>query len=731
MQTTSFNLVRRMFISSLFLLIAILLLCEVELAHASEQVDRPIQTTGGKVNQFYLYGETFGLNQHRGIDFPYATGTDVYAVADGEVVAVREIDNNGGGSFFGNYVMIRHDELHYDRSANQMAWVYSIYAHLSHQSVTVNTGQTVNAGANIAEVDNTGNSSGPHLHLQINLSTDGNKTDPQEWTWSEYTSRNPEAWIEPFDYGGAATATAIGRISDNNGNRVGGKLIVGIQKPAAAGGSTAGCNGYTTSLTYEHTWANPDDLVIENFATTDVQPGTYHLYAYDSYNLTTCTPGNLYRDLGEHTFVAGQTTYIGLDVVYLPDIRVNWGGYTSTVTIRNNHASRTAKATTTLFHSNGDVAEQREEESIPPSGSISFTPSLTLFGGSALVSASEDVSVAVVHEHSNPYALEGYAGVEDSADIVHVPLLHRNNSSWYSRLYIHNPNNQAADVDVTYTSTGGGQTPKSHTIEPWGFANLYTGFELSGTFIGSAKVVNNSDQPLGVVSTQFPTSGATQLMAASNSQKIATKLFAPLMQNNNSGYESGLALLNASSSQGSFTVNYYNGSGGGSCDSENPAPSIPANRTHIIFPAPPLGNPCNVVVSGVFDGSTRNLAANVNQLWGTTQATTYSAISAPSKTVTVPRLKRGGGWSDGFVIRNTAGSTANITVTFYNTNGTTTGASINQSINAGGFLVVLGQLPNPFDGSALVTSNQNIAVSVNNLNSGSGDIIASYPAEHR
>jgi len=262
----------------------------VVIVHAAYSVRRPISASGGIINQLYLYGEVLGGSSHRGSDFLHGTGTNVYAISDGTVVAVRE--NVANGTFrldFGNYVMVRHTKRNYDRTASQMAYVYSIYAHLSYMSVVPNVGDAVSVGVKIAEVDNTGNSTGSHLHLQVNLSTDANRINPEDWEWSENTSRNPELWLEAFNNSGVQTTSAVGKLTDVNGNPVGGKLIWGMEKPLAAEGDPA--HNFLTAQTYAYAWANADDLVVENFGTTDVQAGTYHLYARNP-------DGALYEDLG-------------------------------------------------------------------------------------------------------------------------------------------------------------------------------------------------------------------------------------------------------------------------------------------------------------------------------------------------------------------------------------------------------------------------------------------------
>lgn len=89
------------------------------LAHgyAAYQIRRPITDNGGAILQTYLWGEGSG---HRGIDFVYPRGTDVYAVASGTVVDLDE-DNEDeeNESEWGNFVLIRHDQRHYDRTTAQ------------------------------------------------------------------------------------------------------------------------------------------------------------------------------------------------------------------------------------------------------------------------------------------------------------------------------------------------------------------------------------------------------------------------------------------------------------------------------------------------------------------------------------------------------------------------------------------------------------------------------------
>ncbi|WP_414549530.1 peptidoglycan DD-metalloendopeptidase family protein [Anabaena sp. CCY 0017] len=94
------------------------------------------------------YGRRWG-RMHRGIDIANATGTPIYAAADG--VVAKSGWNRGG---FGILVEIRHSDGTMTR-----------YAHNSR--TLVRAGQQVTQGQQIAEMGSTGFSTGPHTHFEI------------------------------------------------------------------------------------------------------------------------------------------------------------------------------------------------------------------------------------------------------------------------------------------------------------------------------------------------------------------------------------------------------------------------------------------------------------------------------------------------------------------------------------------------------------------------------------
>jgi murein DD-endopeptidase MepM/ murein hydrolase activator NlpD len=94
--------------------------------------------------------KTGGRRLHKGADFAGRTGTDIYATADGVVT------HAGWQSGYGKLVTIKH-----------AFGIETKYAHNSNLRVKV--GQRVSRGDHIADMGNTGRSTGTHLHYEVRV----------------------------------------------------------------------------------------------------------------------------------------------------------------------------------------------------------------------------------------------------------------------------------------------------------------------------------------------------------------------------------------------------------------------------------------------------------------------------------------------------------------------------------------------------------------------------------
>ena len=103
---------------------------------------------------------------HRGDDLCAAEGAEIYAAADGVVLAAQEHPS------YGNFV-----ELDHGTDADGLRWV-TLYAHM--KSSIVQPGQRVVAGQLIGYVGATGNTTGNHCHFEIQLN--GQLVPPRYFT---------------------------------------------------------------------------------------------------------------------------------------------------------------------------------------------------------------------------------------------------------------------------------------------------------------------------------------------------------------------------------------------------------------------------------------------------------------------------------------------------------------------------------------------------------------------
>jgi len=111
-------------------------------------------------------GKSYIGNGKKMTDY-YCYGKEILAPADGEVIDAISVYSNSlilkngqadcaAHDIRGNHILIRHSERE-----------YSLLAHLQPGSINVKAGDTVERGQIIARCGNSGNSSEPHLHFQL------------------------------------------------------------------------------------------------------------------------------------------------------------------------------------------------------------------------------------------------------------------------------------------------------------------------------------------------------------------------------------------------------------------------------------------------------------------------------------------------------------------------------------------------------------------------------------
>lgn len=117
----------------------------------------------GTITSRYGAVSSIRSSTHTGLDISASTGTPIKVVADGTVTFA---------AYSGSYGYL----VKVDHGNGVETW----YGHTSKMYVTV--GQEVKAGDVIAAVGSTGNSTGPHLHLEVRIN--GQHVNPQKYLYN-------------------------------------------------------------------------------------------------------------------------------------------------------------------------------------------------------------------------------------------------------------------------------------------------------------------------------------------------------------------------------------------------------------------------------------------------------------------------------------------------------------------------------------------------------------------
>lgn len=136
-----------------------------------------------------LYAK-LGLKGHNGLDLRAVDGTPVYSSHDGRVTYAG-YDGAGGLT-----IVIRTEKEFEDINGKPTFWK-TIYCHLKKDTLKVTGGQTVIAGQHIADADNTGASTGSHLHFGLKPIYRGE----EDWTWFNLDQANGyHGAVDPTPY---------------------------------------------------------------------------------------------------------------------------------------------------------------------------------------------------------------------------------------------------------------------------------------------------------------------------------------------------------------------------------------------------------------------------------------------------------------------------------------------------------------------------------------------------
>lgn len=148
-----------------------------------------IKITSYYGNRQYYYQGKLIKDFHNGIDLVPSpcNNNEILAFADGIVTSLQKTGVQYGT---GCYVRLKHNN-----------GLYTLYYHLKSGSVCVNVGDNVRKGQKLGIIGTTGQSTGIHLHFQIDKGSSNTSINPYDYLFSgkEFMSEKPQEDLSKYN----------------------------------------------------------------------------------------------------------------------------------------------------------------------------------------------------------------------------------------------------------------------------------------------------------------------------------------------------------------------------------------------------------------------------------------------------------------------------------------------------------------------------------------------------
>lgn len=202
-------------------------------------------------------------------------------------------------------------------------------------------------------------------------------------------------------------------------------------------------------------------------------------------------------------------------------------------------------------------------------------------GSARITTTGQPVVASVMQLNTTTFKIMmGYNGFASGSSTVGVPLVMANNSGFYTGIQIQNVGSSSTTVTVDYSAnTAGSFNPADETCNLSAGASctlIQNGGAWTGKYIGGATVTSNNGQELVAIVNQVSLGGGGvgpfgTAYEGFNPTPATSKISAPLVMSNNSGYYTGIQVQNVGGADcASVTMDYGPNSGG----SFNPADEV-------------------------------------------------------------------------------------------------------------------------------------------------------------
>ena len=391
------------------------------------------------------------------------------------------------------------------------------------------------------------------------------------------------------------------------------------------------------------------------------------------------------------------------------------------------------------YYDQGGTVVASPNDTIPANSSKTYFPihAPSPFNGSVIIESDQQV-VAIVNAVGDGTYFASTTGFSSGSTSINLPLLMKGNAGFDTWFNVQNTGTAGTIVTVTYSGIA---TPDTATIPPGASAtfNQATNANLPNGFVGSATVTNTGGQPI-VASVMQVGTGSTKAMLGYNSFSSGSQeIKAPLVMANNSGFFTGIQVMNVGSAPTNVTITYGANTQGSLAPTADTCTNLAVGQSCTKLQLG--GQWASTYVGGatITNSAAQNLVAIVNQLSLVGQGSAYEGFNpgAAGTSVVAPLvMANNSGFFTGIQVQNVGIGNCDIGVTYGpNTAGTFTPANESFAGLAAGsshtFIQTGASWPSTYLGSATITgfgATCKVASIVNELAFGAGDLFMTYQA---
>jgi hypothetical protein len=296
------------------------------------------------------------------------------------------------------------------------------------------------------------------------------------------------------------------------------------------------------------------------------------------------------------------------------------------------------------------------------------------FNGSVVISSDKQV-VAIANLLASGTLSAGSATNSFSAGAMtmNLPLIMRGNAGFNTWFNVQNTGTSSTNVTVTYYPGSAGNSGVTDTATiPAGAAHTFdqeTKSALGTLFVGSALVTSSSQAIVATVE-QAGTGSIKTLLGYNGFTGGSTTVVAPLVMANNSGFFTGIQVMNVGSATATVNVAYGPNTAGAFAPTAESASVAAGGSATFLQSGGQWGSNKYVGSATITNAQGQSLVAIVNQLksGALSFGTAYEGFDPTSATSSISAplvMANNSGYFTGIQVQNVSGaSPCNVTVTY-------------------------------------------------------------------